>query len=147
NPAIGNRMLVTAQSKLPDMTRVDAQRGTGENCEVTAMKAAIGIRLAPAQNKSPAGICVTAATGLDPRRSAAPIARHVAASIASSLFNVECMLLFVMMVLFRCLGSQSLAELSEVCQASDVRSITCEVIVTSEVDLLGFGAWQTNNKQ
>src|SRR5690606_8053369 len=52
-PAAGIRMLAAAHNRLPNMTRVEAQRGTAENCELTAMKVAIGIRLAPAQNRSP----------------------------------------------------------------------------------------------
>jgi hypothetical protein len=68
--------------------------------ELIAMKAAMGIRLAPAQNRRLVGICVNSAIGAEPGRRSAPIAAHVAASSASKGFNEES-LLIVMMFLVR----------------------------------------------
>src|SRR5690606_20977970 len=100
-PATGRKILVAAHSRLPSTTKIAAQPGTGIERELMAMKAAIGIRLAPAQNKRLAGICVNPAIGVDASKSRAPIAAHVTASSVSRGFNEESLLLFVMLFLLR----------------------------------------------
>src|SRR6185312_17258083 len=95
NPAAGRKILAATHERLPTTTNVTAQPGTGVVRALIAMKAAIGIRLAPAQNRRSAGISVTPATGVEPSRRTAPIAAHVAASSASRCLSEECLLFVI----------------------------------------------------
>src|SRR6185312_13462717 len=101
NHSTGRKILAATHERLPTTTNRAAQPVTGLMRELIAMKAAMGIRLAPAQNRRPAGICVNPAIGTEPSRRSTPIAAQVAASSASKSFSEENESRFVMVFLIR----------------------------------------------